>query len=701
MTSLKNLANLSATQAAKALAQREIKAEDLLNDCLNQIGIREPEVHAWVSFAKIHAQTQARELDRGPIQGILHGLPIGVKDLFDTHDLPTNYGSPIYGNNHPICDAVSVSLMREAGAIILGKTVTTEFASFTPGPTRNPRNLDHTPGGSSSGSAAAVADYMVPLATGSQTAASILRPASYCGVVGYKPSYGKISIGGVKSLSVTLDTLGVFGRTVSDVALGVAAMSADHDLMNITPLESKIRIGICKTDDFAHAQAETAAALSLAGFAAKAFANGREVGFTILSISLSLVAVFIPIFFMEGPIGLLFREFAVVVSLAIVVSAVVSLTLVPMLCSRYLPKPGQHAREFAINRHFDRWFEWTQKTYVHYLDIALQKRKQVLWLAVATFVITIAMFVYTPKGFFPEEDIGQITATTEADQDISFKAMLELQDRAAQIVANDPNVANFVSILGGGLSAGSNTGRFFIVLKPRDERESMTKVLEGLRAKFRDVPGLQVFMRPIQNLQLGGRSSKSRYQFTLQSVGFEGVNEWSEKLLEKLRVDPIFRDVTSDSQMKGLNVQIDINRDKAAQAGVTIADIRQALYNAFGQRQVSTIYTSVNTYYVILETAEDQRQFETDLNKVFLRGRATNQLIPLSSLASFKRTIGPTAVNHQGQIPAVTLSFNLAPDVALGEATDKIEKYVKEVNLPPSIITSYGGDAKVFKGNQT
>jgi Asp-tRNA(Asn)/Glu-tRNA(Gln) amidotransferase A subunit family amidase len=274
MTSFKNLAKLSATQAAKALVQREIKAEDLLNDCLNQIGMREPEVHAWVSFAKVHAQTQARELDRGPIQGILHGLPIGVKDLFDTHDLPTNYGSPIYGNNHPVCDAVSVSLMREAGAIVLGKTVTTEFASFKPGPTRNPRNLNHTPGGSSSGSAAAVADCMVPLATGSQTAASIIRPASYCGVVGYKPSYGKISIGGVKSLSVSLDTLGIFGRTVSDVALGAAAMSADHDLMNIVPLESKIRVGICKTDDFALAQPETAAALSLAAFAAKALAKG-------------------------------------------------------------------------------------------------------------------------------------------------------------------------------------------------------------------------------------------------------------------------------------------------------------------------------------------------------------------------------------------------------------------------------------------
>ncbi len=270
---MKNLANLSASQAAKALAQREIKAEHLLLDCLNQIGVRESHVHAWVSLGKEHAIRTAQELDRGAVQGILHGLPIGVKDLFDTHDLPTYYGSPIYGNNHPVCDAVSVSLMREAGAIILGKTVTTEFASFKPGPTKNPRNLNHTPGGSSSGSAAAVADCMVPLATGSQTAASIIRPASFCGVVGYKPSYGKISTGGVKSLSVTLDTLGAFGRTVSDVALAVAVMSADHDLAKIDPLDHKVRIGICKTSDFAMAQEETIAALSLASFAAKPFAK--------------------------------------------------------------------------------------------------------------------------------------------------------------------------------------------------------------------------------------------------------------------------------------------------------------------------------------------------------------------------------------------------------------------------------------------
>ncbi len=429
--------------------------------------------------------------------------------------------------------------------------------------------------------------------------------------------------------------------------------------------------------------------------------GSKEVGFTIISISISLVAVFIPLFFMPGPIGLLFREFAVVVSLSIVVSALVSLTVVPMLCSRFLPKPGQHAKEYAINKKFDRFFDWMLKTYIHYLDLALVNRKKVLWGAVSTFVITVVLFVNSPKGFFPEEDIGQILATTEASEDISFRAMLALQDQAAELVSKDPNVASSISVLGGGASSGYNTGRIFIILKPKSDRAKMAVIMEGLRNKFKEIPGLQVYMRPVQNLQLGGRSSKSRYQFTLQSVGFEGVNEWADKLTQKMRADPIFRDVTSDSQLKGLNVKIDINREKAANAGVSIADIRTALYSVYGEKQVSTIYTPVNTYYVILEAAIDDRQYESDLNKVFVRGRATDKLIPLSSLASFTRTIGPTAVNHQGQIPAVTLSFNLAPDVFLGDATKRIESYTKEIDLPPSIITSYGGDAAVFKSNQS
>ncbi len=429
--------------------------------------------------------------------------------------------------------------------------------------------------------------------------------------------------------------------------------------------------------------------------------GSKEVGFTIISISISLVAVFIPLFFMAGPIGLLFREFAVVVSLSILVSAIVSLTVVPMLCSRFLPKPGQHAKEYPINKKFDRLFDWMLKTYIHYLDLAHNNRKKVLWGALSTFVITVVMFVYSPKGFFPEEDIGQIQATTEASEDISFKAMLALQDRAAELVNKDPNVDSSISVIGGGASSGYNTGRIFIILKPKGDRAKMAQVMEGLRNKFKEIPGLQVYMRPVQNLQLGGKNSKSRYQFTLQSVGFEGVNEWADKLMQKMRTDPLFRDVTSDSQLKGLNVKINIDREKAASAGVTIADIRTALYSAYGEKQVSTIYTPVNTYYVILEAAEEDRQYETDLNKIFVRGRATDKLIPLSSVASFTREIGPTAVNHQGQIPAVTLSFNLAPDVFLGDATKKIEEYTKQIGLPSSIITSYGGDAAVFKSNQS
>jgi Asp-tRNA(Asn)/Glu-tRNA(Gln) amidotransferase A subunit family amidase len=271
---MKDLESLSASQAARALARRDIKATDLLLSCLDRIGQRESQVRAWSSLGKESALARAKELDKGSIKGILHGLPIGVKDLFDTYDLPTSYGSPIYANNYPASDAVSVALMRQAGGIILGKTISTEFATFKPPVTHNPHHLKHTPGGSSSGSAAAVADFMVPLATGSQTAGSIIRPASYCGVVGFKPSFGKVMLAGVKALSPSLDTLGCFGRSVGDVALGVAAMSNDLSLAEIDQLHNKPRVAICKTKDWSFASKETAGALALARFTAEAIAKG-------------------------------------------------------------------------------------------------------------------------------------------------------------------------------------------------------------------------------------------------------------------------------------------------------------------------------------------------------------------------------------------------------------------------------------------
>jgi len=434
-----------------------------------------------------------------------------------------------------------------------------------------------------------------------------------------------------------------------------------------------------------------------------ALKGSKEVGFTIISISISLVAVFIPIFFMPGPIGLLFREFAVVVSLSILVSAIVSLTLVPMLCSRFLPKHGEEPKDYWITVKFDQLFHAVLRKYESTLDWCLAHQRSVLAVAVGTFVVTIAMYIWVPKGFFPEEDLGQILLTTEAAEDISFGAMLKLQDQAAEMVKNDPNVLSMVSFVGGGGNNGNlpNNGRMFLNLKPKSDRAPMQKVLEGLRGKFRTLPGLNVYMRPIQNLQLGGKVSKSRYQFILQSVGFDGVNEWSEKMVRQMRADPIFRDVTTDSQLKGLNVLVDIDRDKAATSGVTMADIRTALYSSYGEKQIATIYTPVNTYQVILESLEESRQFEAGLNDIYVRGRATDRLVPLSSVATFKRFIGPTAVNHQGQIPAVTISFNLAPDVPLGDATSKIDQFTKDIELPATIITSYGGDAAVFQSGQS
>jgi Asp-tRNA(Asn)/Glu-tRNA(Gln) amidotransferase A subunit family amidase len=271
---MKDLESLSASQAVRAIARRDIKATDLLLSCLDRIGQRESLIKAWVSLDKENALARARELDKGPIKGILHGLPIGIKDLFDTHDLPTGYGSPIYANHYPATDAVSVVLMRQAGGIILGKTVSTEFATFKAPSTVNPHDLKHSPGGSSSGSAAAVADFMVPLATGSQTAGSIIRPASYCGVVGFKPSFGKIMVAGVKALSPSLDTLGCFGRSVGDVALGVAAMSDDLELAQVSELHNKPRVSICKTQDWSFASKETVSAIALARFTAETIAKG-------------------------------------------------------------------------------------------------------------------------------------------------------------------------------------------------------------------------------------------------------------------------------------------------------------------------------------------------------------------------------------------------------------------------------------------
>ncbi|MGR4869215.1 efflux RND transporter permease subunit [Variovorax sp. LARHSF232] len=451
---------------------------------------------------------------------------------------------------------------------------------------------------------------------------------------------------------------------------------------------------------------------------AAALRGAREVGFTIVSISISLVAVFIPIFFMPGVIGLLFHEFAVVVALAVLVSAIVSLTLVPMMASRLLkhqpraagaaqggpdhadheeahPEPGT-----AIGRAFEQGYRWVHAGYLRTLDWTLTRRPLMLLLAGATFVLTAWLAVAMPKGFFPEEDLGQILITTEAAEDISFPAMKALHERVAEAALADPNVAYVNSFVGvGGSLSTQNNGRLFTVLKARGERLPMAQVLESLRKRFRDIPGIAVYMQPTQNLRLGGRASKARYQYTLQSVSAGSINEWAGKLMDLMRADPAFRDVTSDSQNRGLQATLDIDRDKAGVLGVSVGDLRTALYNAYGDRQIGSIYGPSNTYQVILAAADDDRRFEEDMARLSVRNKA-GQLVPLSAFSTVRRSIGPTAVNHQGQLQAVTVSFNLAPDVPLGDATAKIDRFTAQLKMPASMITSYGGDAAVFQSSQ-
>ncbi|UCV07100.1 efflux RND transporter permease subunit [Dechloromonas denitrificans] len=425
-----------------------------------------------------------------------------------------------------------------------------------------------------------------------------------------------------------------------------------------------------------------------------ALAGSREMSFTILSISLSLVAVFIPIFFMPGVIGLLFHEFAAVVGIAVMVSAVVSLTLIPMLASRYVKHEAAEGPGMRWTAWFERGFERLLAFYEGALDWSLRHNRTVLGLAVATLVATWALFALLPKGFFPNEDIGQALITVEAVEDISFPAMTELLQRTGEVIRANPAVDTLIVN-----ASDSNSGRLFMSLKPRSERPHIDKVVESLRKEMKAIPGVAVFINPIQNLRLGGRQSKSRYQYVMRSVRAEDLRLAADGLSARLRDDPLFRDVTTDAQLKGLQARLNIDRDKANLLGLQVADIRTALYSAFGERQVSTIYTSSDSYQVIMQLSAGDRADESAFDKIFIRAKG-GALVPLSSVATVEREVGPISINHSGQLEALTLSFNLAPGAALGDASQQIERYKQELNFPASILTSYGGDAAAFQSSQ-
>jgi HAE1 family hydrophobic/amphiphilic exporter-1 len=429
-----------------------------------------------------------------------------------------------------------------------------------------------------------------------------------------------------------------------------------------------------------------------------ALQGSREVSFTIISISLSLVAVFIPIFFMPGVIGLLFHEFAAVVGIAVLMSAVVSLTLVPLMTSRYLVQRAGEQQTEGLGLKWTAWFERgfarVLAGYERMLDWALRHRQVVMGVAAGTFIATAVLFVLLPKGFFPNEDAGQALITVEAVEDISYPAMTELLQRTGDVIRSNPSVETLIVN-----ATEGNSARLFLTLKPRAERLPLDKIMEDLRRDVRKVPGVNVFINPIQNLRLGGRTSKSRYQYVMRSVRADELRGAADALMSRMREDAAFRDVTSDSQLKGLQARLNINRDKVNLLGVQMADIRSALYSAFGERQVSTIYTSSDSYQVILQVMPADRADEHAFDKIYLRAK-NGALVPLSSVASVEREVGPVAINHAGQLEALTISFNLAPGAALGEASTRIEQFKRELNVPPSILTSYAGDAAAFQSSQ-
>ena len=433
-----------------------------------------------------------------------------------------------------------------------------------------------------------------------------------------------------------------------------------------------------------------------------ALQGSKEMSFTIISISLSLVAVFIPIFFMPGVIGLLFHEFAGVVGIAVMVSAVVSLTLIPMLASRYLVQQETETARHETAGHGLKWTAWFERgftkvlaSYERALDWALHHNRIVLGIAIGTLVATVVLFMALPKGFFPNEDIGQAIITVEAVEDISFPAITDLLQRTGDVIRANPAVDTLIIF-----ANDSNSGRLFMSLKPRSERPPIDKVLEVMRRDVRAIPGVNVFMNPIQNLRLGGRISKSRYQYVMRSVRAQDLRQAADGLMARMREEPIFRDVTSDSQMKGLEAHLNINRDKANLLGVQIADIRSALYSAFGERQVSTIYTSSDSYQVIMQVPAEDRADESAFGKIYMRSK-NGTLVPLSGVATVERAVGPLSINHTGQLNALTISFNLAPGAALGDASKRIEQFKRELNMPVSILTSYGGDAAAFQSSQS
>src|SRR5579883_514692 len=492
----------------------------------------------------------------------------------------------------------------------------------------------------------------------------------------------------LRSLHATL----IPGAAVPLSLLGATAIIylAGFSLDNLSLMAMTIAVGFVVENIFRHLEAGTTPLQS-------AIKGAREIGFTVLSISISLIAVFIPLLLMSGIVGRLFHEFAITVIAAILVSVVVSLTLTPMLCSRFLV--SEHDRQHGrIYRAIEWAFDSIVDGYRRGLDVVLRHQFITLLVFLATVTVTGVLFVFIPKGFFPTQDIGMILGLSEAGQDVSPTRMLQIQRQLSEVIAKDPDVADYGSFFGPSYGNTQNTGRFIIGLKLRDDRTATaSQIIDRLRPKLAQVTGARLFLQPSQDITVGGRIARGQFQYVLQDPDLHELNTWAPRLLAKLKTLPQLADVASDAMNRAPLMTITINRDAAARFGIQPQLIDDTLNDAFGQRQVTQYFTN-NSYYVVLEVDPKVQNDPHALDQIYVRAPVNNQLVPLSTLVSVDTAhIGPLLVSHSGQFPAVTLTFNLPPGVALGQAVDAIRRAADEIGLPSSVIGSFQGNAQAFQ----
>ncbi|MBZ5657577.1 MAG: multidrug efflux RND transporter permease subunit [Acidobacteriia bacterium] len=503
----------------------------------------------------------------------------------------------------------------------------------------------------------------------------------------------------IPSIAVPLSLVGTFGVMY---LLG-------YSLNNLTLMALTISTGFVVDD--AIVMIENIARYLEAGEAPlqAALKGAGQIGFTIVSLTVSLIAVLIPLLFMGDIVGRLFREFAVTLAVTILVSAVVSLTLTPMMCAKLLkskhrdgeagvPRPNAIAR--AAGSFFNRVIAFYGRT----LKVVLRFQTTTLLVTVATLVATLLLYVYVPKGFFPVQDTGVIMGISEGPENISFTALSQRQQTLASVILKNPNVDSLASFIGvDGTNTTPNAGRIQINLKPRDQRkETASEIIRDLQPELAKVEGITLYMQPVQDLTVESRVSRTQYQYSMEDADVNELASWAPRLLQKLQAAPALRDVASDSQNNGLEANLVIDRDTASRLGILPQAIDDTLYDAFGQRQVSTMFTQLNQYHVVLEVDPSFQVSPDDLKHIYVKsgtvpqGQTSAAQVPLSTFSHFEQRNSPLAINHQGQFPVVTLSFNLAPGVSLGEATKAIEQAEQEINLPRSIVTSFQGTAAAF-----